>query len=107
MMNLGMALFTGDRLVRLAPVDLVIVVFYFVLVLAIGFYLKGRSNTGEDFFLAGPRNDSVDRRPQLPLRKLGRAGINGLGCRVVSIRNTGCALVLDRRHSRPCCSSAW
>ena len=41
MMNLGMAMFTGDRLVHLAPVDLVIVVFYFVLVLAIGFYLKG------------------------------------------------------------------
>src|ERR1700691_6284308 len=53
MMNLGLAMFAGDRLVRLAPVDLVIVVFYFVLVLAIGFYLKGRSNTGEDFFLAG------------------------------------------------------
>jgi SSS family solute:Na+ symporter len=53
MMNPGMAMITGDRLVRLAPVDLVIVVFYFVLVLAIGFYLKGRSNTGEDFFLAG------------------------------------------------------
>jgi SSS family solute:Na+ symporter len=53
MMNLGMATITGDRLVHLAPVDLVIVVFYFVLVLAIGFYLKGRSNTGEDFFLAG------------------------------------------------------
>src|SRR5271155_2680956 len=53
MMNLCMAMVTGDRLVRLAPVDLVIVVFYFVLVLAIGFYLKGRSNTGEDFFLAG------------------------------------------------------
>jgi len=53
MINLGMAMFTGDRLVHLAPVDLVIVVFYFVLVLAIGFYLKGRSNTGEDFFLAG------------------------------------------------------
>jgi solute:Na+ symporter, SSS family len=53
MMNLGMAMITTERLVHLAPVDLVIVVFYFVLVLAIGFYLKGRSNTGEDFFLAG------------------------------------------------------
>src|SRR5580693_5351571 len=53
MMNLGMAMTTGDRLVHLAPVDLVTVVFYFVLVLAIGFYLKGRSNTGEDLFLAG------------------------------------------------------
>ncbi|MFZ0884808.1 MAG: sodium:solute symporter family protein [Candidatus Acidiferrales bacterium] len=44
---------TGPRLVHLSFVDLLIVVFYFVLVLAIGFYLKGRSNTGEDFFLAG------------------------------------------------------
>ena len=47
------AALTGTRLVHLSFVDLVIVVFYFVLVLAIGFYLKGRSNTGEDFFLAG------------------------------------------------------
>jgi len=31
----------------------VIIVFYFVLVLAIGFYLKERANTGEDFFMAG------------------------------------------------------
>jgi solute:Na+ symporter, SSS family len=41
------------HLVRLAPVDVVIVVFYFVLVLSIGWYLKGRANTGEDFFMAG------------------------------------------------------
>src|SRR5271156_4022175 len=53
MINLGMAVLTEDRLVHLAPVDLAIVIFYFGLVLAIGFYLKGRSNTGEDFFLAG------------------------------------------------------
>jgi SSS family solute:Na+ symporter len=39
--------------VRLAPIDIVIVVFYFALVLAIGWYLKGRANTGEDFFMAG------------------------------------------------------
>ncbi|MFZ1050166.1 MAG: sodium:solute symporter family protein, partial [Candidatus Sulfotelmatobacter sp.] len=30
-----------------------IIVFYFALVLAIGFYLKRRSNTSEDYFLAG------------------------------------------------------
>jgi SSS family solute:Na+ symporter len=41
------------HLVRLSPVDLIIIVFYFVLVLSIGFYLKRRSNTGEDFFMAG------------------------------------------------------
>jgi SSS family solute:Na+ symporter len=41
------------RLVHLSPVDIAIIVFYFALVLLIGFYLKHRSNTGEDFFLAG------------------------------------------------------
>jgi solute:Na+ symporter, SSS family len=41
------------RLVRLSIVDVIIVVFYFVLVLAIGFYLKHRANTSEEFFLAG------------------------------------------------------
>jgi solute:Na+ symporter, SSS family len=41
------------RLVHLAPVDIVIVAFYFALVLAIGFYLRSRANTGEDFFMAG------------------------------------------------------
>ncbi len=41
------------RVVHLAPVDLAIIVFYFALVLAIGFYLRRVSNTGEDFFMAG------------------------------------------------------
>ena len=48
-----LALFVTDRLVHLAPVDFAIIVFYFALVLAIGFYLRGRANTGEDFFMAG------------------------------------------------------
>ena len=48
-----LALAVPSRLVKLAPVDLVIIVFYFALVLAIGFYLKRRASTGEDFFLAG------------------------------------------------------
>ena len=50
-MNLSLALFVSPHLVHLSPVDAVIMVFYFALVLAIGFYLKGRSKTGEDFFL--------------------------------------------------------
>jgi SSS family solute:Na+ symporter len=37
----------------LAPVDLLIVVLYFALVLAIGFYLKRFAGTGEQFFMAG------------------------------------------------------
>src|SRR5450631_3460637 len=45
-------LMTGT-LVHLSAVDYAIVAFYFVLVLTIGWYLKGRSNPGEDFFMAG------------------------------------------------------
>jgi len=48
-----LAFATNNRLVHLHTVDLAIIVFYFVLVLAIGFYLKERANTGEDFFMAG------------------------------------------------------
>lgn len=52
-MTAALAFLAVPRLVHLSTVDLVIVVFYFVLVLAIGFYLKARANTGEDFFMAG------------------------------------------------------
>jgi solute:Na+ symporter, SSS family len=48
-----LALEVPTQLVHLAPVDFAIVIFYFALVLAIGWYLKGRANTGEDFFMAG------------------------------------------------------
>jgi len=41
------------RLVHLSAVDVAIIAFYFVLVLSIGWYLKNRANTGEDFFMAG------------------------------------------------------
>src|SRR5437899_338643 len=40
-------------LVHLSTVDIAIIVFYFGLVLTIGMYLRGRSRTGEDFFMAG------------------------------------------------------
>ena len=48
-----LAQYAPTRLVRLSPVDGVIIGFYFVLVLAIGLYLRRRANTGEDFFMAG------------------------------------------------------
>ena len=48
-----LAMLVADRLVHLSPVDIVIVAFYFVLVLAIGLYLRGQSKTSEDFFMAG------------------------------------------------------
>jgi solute:Na+ symporter, SSS family len=52
-MNRLLSLAVPTHLVHLAPVDAVIVVFYFALVLVIGFYLKRRANTSEDYFLAG------------------------------------------------------
>ena len=53
MTTIALALLDTQRLVRLSAVDLVIIIFYFALVLAIGFYLKEQANTGEDFFMAG------------------------------------------------------
>ncbi len=52
-MKTALILVDAGRLVHLSAVDLVIIVFYFALVLAIGWYLKERANTSEDFFLAG------------------------------------------------------
>jgi len=51
-MNVALML-SSSTLVHLSPVDLVIIIFYFGLVLAIGIYLKEQANTGEDFFMAG------------------------------------------------------
>ena len=42
-----------EKLLTLAPVDLAIIILYFLAVLAIGFYLKRFAKSGEDFFLAG------------------------------------------------------
>jgi len=42
-----------SSLLRLTPIDLVIIVIYFIVVLWIGFYLKKYATTGEDFFMAG------------------------------------------------------
>src|SRR5579859_5855334 len=48
-----MAASAPSTLVHLSGVDLAIIAIYFVLVIAIGFYLKRFAKTGEDFFLAG------------------------------------------------------
>jgi solute:Na+ symporter, SSS family len=44
---------SGRQLTKLSPADFVILALYFALVIFIGFYAKGKSNTSEDFFLAG------------------------------------------------------
>ncbi|MBS1852506.1 MAG: sodium:solute symporter family protein [Acidobacteria bacterium] len=52
-MTLAAFFLETSRLVRLSSVDILIIIFYFALVLAIGFYLRGHAHTGEDFFMAG------------------------------------------------------
>jgi SSS family solute:Na+ symporter len=40
-------------LARLSALDIAVIVIYFGMVIWIGFYLKGKSNTSEEFFMAG------------------------------------------------------
>ena len=53
MQFLAALLLMNQQLTKLAPVDVLILVLYFALVVFIGFYAKGKANTSEDFFLAG------------------------------------------------------
>lgn len=46
-------LFASRQLTALAPIDIAVLALYFVVVIFIGFYVKGSTNTSEEFFLAG------------------------------------------------------
>jgi solute:Na+ symporter, SSS family len=46
-------MFDGHQLTHLSPVDVLILALYFAVVVFIGFYVKGSTNTSEQFFLAG------------------------------------------------------
>ena len=54
-MNLVLVLFFASprQLTALSPVDITILLLYFAAVLFIGFYVRGSTNTSEEFFLAG------------------------------------------------------
>ena len=52
-MMLAAWVFQGTSRLALGPVDLTIIVVYFVLVLGLGLYLKKFTHTGEEFFMAG------------------------------------------------------
>ena len=99
-MTAVLALVAASRLVRLSAIDLVIVVFYFILVLAIGFYLKSRSNTAEDFFLAGREMTAWIAGLSFLSANLGALELMGWAAAAYQYRNSRRALVLDRRDSR-------
>ncbi|HUY94078.1 MAG TPA: sodium/solute symporter [Terracidiphilus sp.] len=43
----------NSPIAHLRPLDIAVIALYFAMVIWIGFYLKGQSNTGEEFFMAG------------------------------------------------------
>ncbi len=45
--------FAATPLASLRPLDIAVIAIYFVMVIWIGFHLKGQSNTSEEFFMAG------------------------------------------------------
>ena len=51
--HLLLVLASTRRLTTLAPIDIAVLALYFVVVIFIGFYVKGSTNTSEEFFLAG------------------------------------------------------
>src|SRR5450432_156582 len=51
--RLTMLLQAPSQLTHLVPLDVLILVLYFAIVIFIGFYVKGSTNTSEEFFLAG------------------------------------------------------
>src|SRR6202140_4062638 len=49
----ALAATVSTQLARLNWIDVLVIAIYFVIVVFIGFYLRGSANTSEDFFLAG------------------------------------------------------
>src|SRR6202453_3260174 len=45
--------FSAPSLAHLSPLDIAVIAIYFVMVIWIGFYLKSKANTSEEFFMAG------------------------------------------------------
>ena len=85
-------------LVHLSGVDYAIVAFYFALVLAIGWYLKGRANTGEDFFMAGREMTAWVAGLSFLSANLGALELMGWAGSAYQYGILATALVLDRRH---------
>jgi SSS family solute:Na+ symporter len=48
-----LGMYSTTQLTHLSAIDVLILVLYFIVVIFIGFYVKGSTNTSEEFFLAG------------------------------------------------------
>jgi hypothetical protein len=93
-----LAINVPTRLVLLTPVDIVIVVFYFALVLCIGWYLRGRANTAEDFFMAGREMTAWVAGLSFLSANLGALELMGWAGSAYQYGILANPLVLDRRY---------
>ena len=84
----------------LRSLDIAVIAIYFAMVIWIGFYLKGRANTSEEFFMAGREMTAWIAGLSFVSRQPGLAGTDGLGRLGLPVRHPRRALVLDRRHPR-------
>ena len=99
--TLALALQMPDtRLAHFSPVDFVILALYFALVIFIGFYVKGSTNTSEEFFLAGREMSSWIAGLSFVSANLGSLELMGWAGAALPVRHSRHALVLDRRYSR-------
>ena len=95
----------AHAILSMHAVDFLIIAIYFVVVLAIGIYLRRYAKSGEDFFMAGREMYRLGGRVKLHLCQSGRAGADGMGGVRVPVWNSRRALLLVWGDSRPC--SFW
>jgi hypothetical protein len=90
------ALAVTTQLARLNWIDVLVIAIYFAIVVFIGFYLRGSSNTSEEFFMAGREMTAWIAGLSFVSANLGSLELMG---RVrLPVWDPGDALVLDRRH---------
>ena len=93
-------------LAHLAPLDVAIIAVYFAMVIYIGFYLKSRNNTSEEFFLAGREMTAWIAGLSFISANMGSLELMGWAPRPTNTafwRRTG----TGSERSRPCSFSAW
>ena len=87
----------ANRIVSLAPSDLLIIGLYFAMVLGIGIYLRRYANTSNDFFMAGREMTAWVAGLSFLSANLGAIELMGWAASDLSVRNSGHTFLLDRR----------
>ena len=96
----------GTTLARLSALDVIVIAVYFAMVIWIGFYLKQKANTSEEFFMAGREMTAWIAGLSFVSANLGSLELMGWAARHISMassQRTGTGSARSRR----CSFSAW